>query len=255
MTAITSKTFTYAPAFSIPRGAAAGAELFLSACRLLAFLAWVIAAAGPRLGGAQVEMKKEGIAIVIAVDISSSMLAEDFSPSNRMEVAKQQATAFIKGRSADRIGVVAFAGEALPRALGSLRDTPQIAEAVLLSTCNRTELYAVADSAQALDQWLHTQAGDLQGYLYQHADAEAVRHLFRVATGLDSMVLGEPQILGQVKDYSETAHGDFTGAWNLAGYASFFLSEGLGALALMAALAPAAAAPTPAPASSPNSRN
>jgi len=93
----------------------------------------------------------------------------------------------------------AFAGEALPRALGSLRDTPQIAEAVLLSTCNRTELYAVADSAQALDQWLHTQAGDLQGYLYQHADAEAVRHLFRVATGLDSMVLGEPQILGQMK--------------------------------------------------------
>ncbi len=84
-----------------------------TACRLLAFVVWVIAAAGPRLGGAQVEMKKEGIAIVIAVDISSSMLAEDFSPSNRMEVAKQQATAFIKGRSADRIGVVAFAGEAL----------------------------------------------------------------------------------------------------------------------------------------------
>ena len=103
----------------------------------------------------------------------------------------------------------AFAGEALPRALGSLRDTPQIAEAVLLSTCNRTELYAVAESAQALDQWLHSQAGDLQGYLYQHADAEAVRHLFRVATGLDSMVLGEPQILGQVKDAWSTArdHG------------------------------------------------
>ncbi len=56
----------------------------------------------------------------------------------------------------------AFAGEALPRALGSLRDTPQIAEAVLLSTCNRTELYAVAESAQALDQWLRSQAGDLQ---------------------------------------------------------------------------------------------
>ena len=84
-----------------------------AACRLLAFAAWVIAAAGPRLGGSQVEVKKEGIAIVIAVDISSSMLAEDFSPSNRMEVAKAQAGAFIKGRSADRIGVVAFAGEAL----------------------------------------------------------------------------------------------------------------------------------------------
>jgi Ca-activated chloride channel family protein len=84
-----------------------------TACRLLAFVAWALAAAGPRLGGAKVEMKKEGIAIVIAIDISSSMLAEDFSPSNRMEVAKQQAAAFIKGRSADRIGVVAFSGEAL----------------------------------------------------------------------------------------------------------------------------------------------
>jgi Ca-activated chloride channel family protein len=83
------------------------------ACRTLAFSAWVIAAAGPRLGGSQVEVKKEGIAIVIAVDISSSMLAEDFAPSNRMEVAKQQAISFIKGRSADRIGIVAFAGEAL----------------------------------------------------------------------------------------------------------------------------------------------
>ncbi len=93
-----------------------------------------------------------------------------------------------------------FGGDALPRALASLRDTPQVAEAVLLSTCNRTELYAVAESGDALAQWLETHAGQLQGYLYQHADADAVRHLFRVATGLDSMVLGEPQILGQVKD-------------------------------------------------------
>mgnify|MGYP000024969180 FL=1 len=83
------------------------------ALRVLAFAAWTIAAAGPRLGGSQVEVKKEGIAIVIAIDISSSMLAEDFAPSNRMEVAKQQAISFIRGRSADRIGVVAFAGEAL----------------------------------------------------------------------------------------------------------------------------------------------
>ncbi len=81
--------------------------------RLLAWSAWVIAAAGPRLGGSRVEVKKEGIAIVLALDISSSMLAEDFAPSNRMEVAKQQAISFIKARSADRIGVVAFAGEAL----------------------------------------------------------------------------------------------------------------------------------------------
>ncbi|WP_314107198.1 glutamyl-tRNA reductase [uncultured Stenotrophomonas sp.] len=102
-----------------------------------------------------------------------------------------------------------FGGDALPQALASLRDTPQVAEAVLLSTCNRTELYAVADSGEALAQWLESQAGQLQGYLYQHADADAVRHLFRVATGLDSMVLGEPQILGQVKDAWATArdHG------------------------------------------------
>ena len=64
----------------------------------------------------------------------------------------------------------AFAGEALPRALGSLRDTPQIAEAVLLSTCNRTELYAVADSAQALDQWLQAQAGMLVQVALQVAE-------------------------------------------------------------------------------------
>lgn len=81
--------------------------------RLLAWSAWVLAASGPRLGGSRVEVKKEGIAIVLALDISSSMLAEDFAPSNRMEVAKQQAVSFIKARSADRIGVVAFAGEAL----------------------------------------------------------------------------------------------------------------------------------------------
>ncbi|RJS03776.1 glutamyl-tRNA reductase [Xanthomonas cannabis] len=94
----------------------------------------------------------------------------------------------------------AFAGEALPRALESLRTLPQVREAALLSTCNRTELYAMADDAQTLAGWLDAHAPGLSGYLYQHQDADAVRHLFRVATGLDSMVLGEPQILGQVKD-------------------------------------------------------
>ncbi|MCD9086079.1 glutamyl-tRNA reductase [Stenotrophomonas sp. SY1] len=100
----------------------------------------------------------------------------------------------------------AFGGDALPRALDSLRQSPQLAEAVLLSTCNRTELYAVAEDGQALEHWLQHHAGDLHGYLYQHSDSEAVRHLFRVATGLDSMVLGEPQILGQVKDAWALAH-------------------------------------------------
>jgi Ca-activated chloride channel homolog len=81
--------------------------------RSLALGAWVIAAAGPKVGGDRVELKKEGIAIVISIDISSSMLAEDFAPSNRLEVAKRQAIAFVRGRQADRIGLVAFAGEAL----------------------------------------------------------------------------------------------------------------------------------------------
>jgi Ca-activated chloride channel family protein len=98
-------------------------------CRGAAFGAWILAAAGPRFGGAQVEMKKEGIAIVIAIDISSSMLAEDFAPSNRMEVAKQQAIGFIKGRSADRIGIVAFAGEALTQVPISV-DYPVLEKAV-----------------------------------------------------------------------------------------------------------------------------
>ena len=98
---------------------------------------------------------------------------------------------------------VAFAPESLASALASLRALPEVHEAVLLSTCNRTELYAHSvDDGQALTDWLTTHpdaGGELGAYLYRHRDADAVRHLFRVATGLDSLVLGEPQILGQVK--------------------------------------------------------
>ncbi len=98
---------------------------------------------------------------------------------------------------------VAFAPDSLAPALTALRALPQVREAVLLSTCNRTELYAQTDDdGQSLTDWLstHPRTGqDLHAYLYRHRDAEAVRHLFRVATGLDSLVLGEPQILGQVK--------------------------------------------------------
>ena len=105
---------------------------------------------------------------------------------------------------------VAFSADAVPAALASLRALPPVREAALLSTCNRTEIYALADDdGQALADWLATHPGDvaamddgqgLHAYLYRHRDADAVRHLFRVATGLDSLVLGEPQILGQVKD-------------------------------------------------------
>ncbi len=104
---------------------------------------------------------------------------------------------------------IAFDAGSLPSALASLRALPQVSEAALLSTCNRTELYAVTPDAEQLAGWLNEYAEGLHAYLYRHADAEAVRHLFRVATGLDSMVLGEPQILGQVKDAWMTAreHG------------------------------------------------
>ncbi|GAA5071853.1 glutamyl-tRNA reductase [Lysobacter panacisoli] len=104
---------------------------------------------------------------------------------------------------------VAFSADTVPAALDALRTLPEVQEVALLSTCNRTELYAVSnDDGQALADWLAThpdEVGDLHAYLYRHRDADAVRHLFRVATGLDSLVLGEPQILGQVKDAWSTA--------------------------------------------------
>lgn len=100
---------------------------------------------------------------------------------------------------------VAFADDALPATLAALRALPGVEEVALLSTCNRTEVYALTGGdGDALIEWLaaHPQDGRplaLHDYLYRHRDDEAVRHLFRVATGLDSQVLGEPQILGQVK--------------------------------------------------------
>ena len=100
------------------------------ALRGLALAALILAASGPRIGGDTVEVKQEGISIVITIDISSSMLAEDFAPSNRLEVAKRQAVGFIRGRTADRIGLVAFAGEALTQVPVTL-DYPVIEQAVM----------------------------------------------------------------------------------------------------------------------------
>jgi Ca-activated chloride channel family protein len=77
--------------------------------------AWILGAAGPRLGSDTVEVTSEGIAIVLAVDVSSSMLAEDFAPSNRLDVARDRAVAFVRARRYDRIGLVSFAGEALTK--------------------------------------------------------------------------------------------------------------------------------------------
>ncbi|MGH7554761.1 MAG: vWA domain-containing protein [Longimicrobiales bacterium] len=75
--------------------------------------ALIIALAAPRTGASVVDVDAEGIAIVIVLDISSSMLAEDFAPRNRLAVAKEKVAGFVSGREYDRIGLVAFAGEAL----------------------------------------------------------------------------------------------------------------------------------------------
>jgi glutamyl-tRNA reductase len=106
---------------------------------------------------------------------------------------------------------VAFDAAALPAALAALRAQPGVEEAALVSTCNRTEIYAdVAEGAEDVPvRWLAASQGleqeALSSYLYRHSDGDAVRHLFRVATGLDSMVLGEPQILGQGKEAWQAA--------------------------------------------------
>ncbi|MGH7506267.1 MAG: vWA domain-containing protein [Longimicrobiales bacterium] len=81
--------------------------------RAIALAALVLALAAPRTGSSMVDMDAEGIAIVVVLDISSSMLAEDFAPNNRLTVAKQKVREFVSGREYDRIGLVAFAGEAL----------------------------------------------------------------------------------------------------------------------------------------------
>jgi len=101
---------------------------------------------------------------------------------------------------------VAFAPENTASALAELTAEPGVREAAILSTCNRTELYCTVEGGNETvpAAWLqrhHQLTGErLAEFLYLHTDADAVRHLFRVATGLESMVLGEPQILGQVKD-------------------------------------------------------
>jgi len=99
---------------------------------------------------------------------------------------------------------LAFQPERLVGALGELVRLPQVAEAAIVSTCNRTELYCATQNPQQAADWLATyhrlSLPDISPYLYTHPDDQAVRHVFRVASGLDSMVLGEPQILGQLKE-------------------------------------------------------
>ena len=98
---------------------------------------------------------------------------------------------------------VAFSPDALGHALRDLLTRPKVKEAAILSTCNRTELYVHGPEPQPVVQWLedfHRVPKDsLSPYIYTLPREKAVTHAFRVASGLDSMVLGEPQILGQMK--------------------------------------------------------
>ncbi len=108
---------------------------------------------------------------------------------------------------------VAFAPTQMPEALGKLLGIPAVNESVIVSTCNRTEIYcnAADDSGDIITDWLADYHGLNNGillpHIYRHADQEVARHLFRVASGLDSMVIGEPQILGQLKESYDQARG------------------------------------------------
>ena len=101
---------------------------------------------------------------------------------------------------------VAFAEDALAEALRRLVDVPGIGEAMIVSSCNRVELYAGVDDAGALEilqRFLideRSLPSSLRAHLYAQSGNDALRHLFRVASSLDSMVVGESQILGQVKE-------------------------------------------------------
>ena len=101
---------------------------------------------------------------------------------------------------------VAFSASELRDAVMSLRTATQLEEAVILSTCNRPEIICTGgiDDKEAITRWLaqdrHCDLSALPPSIYHHAQTDAVSHLIRVSVGLDSMIIGEPQIFGQMKD-------------------------------------------------------
>jgi glutamyl-tRNA reductase len=118
----------------------------------------------------------------------------------------------------DLLERMAFAEGDLPKAYRRLADDPEVREAVLLSTCNRVEIYADVVSyhagSMALRRFLSAASevspGELTGALSTRYEEQAVEHLFLVAAGMDSMVLGEPQILGQVREAHRHAEEEGT---------------------------------------------
>ena len=108
---------------------------------------------------------------------------------------------------------VSFSSEQSLCALSELKQQELVSECIILSTCNRTEIYCILKEPaqkQAIVNWLHIffkqPENALLPYLYQHQSIEAVKHIMRVASGLNSLVLGEPQIFGQIKDAYNLAH-------------------------------------------------
>ncbi len=104
---------------------------------------------------------------------------------------------------------VVFHAENLIEALRELVDRRPVKEAAIISTCNRTEVYCSTEEPGAAVDWMagyhRLKTQQIEPYLYQLPQERAVKHAFRVASGLDSMVLGEPQILGQFKEAVRTA--------------------------------------------------
>jgi glutamyl-tRNA reductase len=100
---------------------------------------------------------------------------------------------------------IAIAREDLPEATRALAALPGVAECMIVSTCNRVELLAAVEDSDLqlrgfLSSYFGLSAAEIGPHIYEYRDQEAVRHLFRMASSLDSMVVGEPQILGQVKE-------------------------------------------------------
>lgn len=122
---------TFSRAAMLARGPQSGARVakLLFLLRNLALIGLILALARPRSRGQVENVNSAGINIVLAIDLSSSMLAEDFQPQNRLEVAKETVKQFISGRTSDRIGIVAFSGEALTQ-VPLTTDYPVLLQAV-----------------------------------------------------------------------------------------------------------------------------
>jgi glutamyl-tRNA reductase len=125
---------------------------------------------------------------------------------------------------------IAINRDELPEATRALAAMPGVAECMIVSTCNRVEMLAAVDGPQVelasfVAQHFGLSASEVEPHLYQYRDQEAVRHLFRMAASLDSMVVGESQILGQVKEAFQAARS----AGTIAGQLDYLMQSAFSA--------------------------